>query len=88
MLNVLRKRLKFLRKRSYSSLFFLVYRRRLTFTEAEIKGFISQMAQARHENEEKLQEFYAKNPRNRIELEFNLRQERVMNFLLDKAKVQ
>jgi trigger factor len=52
--------------------------------DAEIKNMSSQMKV----DEEKIREFYAKEPGRKEDLLFRLRQERTIKFLLDKAKIK
>ena len=54
----------------------------------EIDGEIANMAKNMKVEETKVREFYLANPRRRDDLEFRLREESVMKFIIDKAKVK
>ncbi len=54
----------------------------------EIDAEISKMATNMKVEEAKVREFYHSNPRRRDDLEFRLREETTMQFLLDKAKIK
>jgi hypothetical protein len=46
------------------------------------------MAASMRVEEDKLKEFYTKNPARREDFVFRVRQERTLKFLLDKAKIK
>ena len=59
----------------------------LKVSSDEIDQELSRMAASMQMEEAKIQEFYAKNPGQKGDLEFRLRQERTLKFLRDKAKM-
>jgi trigger factor len=54
----------------------------------DLDAEIAQMATNMKVDQEKVREFYHSNPRRRDDLEFRLREEKTMKFLMDKAKVK
>lgn len=61
---------------------------KIEVTSQDIDEELATMAKSMNTNLEKVTEFYAKNPGRKGDLEFRLRQERTVKFLLDKAKIK
>ena len=60
----------------------------LTVETSDIDGEITTMAASMKVDEAKIREFYLSNPRRRDDMEFKLREEKTMKFLLEKSKVK
>ena len=60
----------------------------LKLTEADIDAEIKKMAENMKADEQKIREFYAQNPARRDDLEFRLREDRAVQFLLEKSKIK
>lgn len=54
----------------------------------EFNAEVTRMAAEMRVDEEKIREFYAKDPGRKEDLSFRLRQERTLKFLVDKAKIK
>lgn len=55
---------------------------------SDVDAEMGKVAQSMRVEEEKLREFYDKNPSRKEDLEFRIREERTMKFLIDSAKVK
>ncbi len=60
---------------------------KITVTQDQIREEMSRLAKSMNSTSEQLEEFYAKNPGRMGDLEFRLRQELTVKFLLDKANI-
>jgi trigger factor len=60
----------------------------ITVTDEDLQVELKTLATSMNVEAEKLREYYAKNPGRMEDLEFRLRQDRTLKFLLDKAKIK
>ena len=60
----------------------------ISVSAEEVSAEMKKLAVSSQVEESKLLEYYAKNPGRKDDLEFRLRQERTLKFLLDKAKIK
>jgi trigger factor len=60
----------------------------ITVSEDEIKTEITKMAQNMRMTEDKVSEFYQGNPARKADLEFRLREEKAVQFILSKSKLK
>lgn len=61
---------------------------KLEVGSADVDAEISAMSKNMKVDEDKIREFYHSNPRRRDDLEYRLREEKTMKFLIEKAKVK
>lgn len=61
---------------------------KIAVTPEDMNAEIKKLAASSQMEESKVEEFYAKNPGRKGDLEFRLRQDRTLKFLLDKAKIK
>ncbi len=60
----------------------------ITVSTDEMNSEIKKVAEYMRRDEAQMQEFYEKNPDRRADLEFRLREEKTVKFLIEKAKVK
>jgi trigger factor len=60
----------------------------ITIAPEEVDGEISKMASSMKIEEEKVRDYYTKTPGRREDLEFRLKEDRAVQFLLSKAKIK
>ena len=60
----------------------------ITVAAEEVEAEIAKMAANAKMEEEKVREFYAKNPSRRDDIEFRMKEDRTMTFLMEKAKIK
>lgn len=60
----------------------------ITLTSQDVDAEIKKMAESMKVEEEKVREFYVNTPNRREDLEFRMREERTVSFVLEKAKVK
>ena len=60
----------------------------ITITTQDVDAEIKKMAESMKVEEEKVREFYVNTPSRREDLEFRMREERAVGFVMDKAKLK